>query len=253
MATDRLEVQPMDWEDEFLPYMRTEWKPGEHVAVIAPTGEGKTIFVGGLIEGTRKYSLILDVKGGDSSLETFGWPRIEKWPGAKAMGQLCLKNDEENLPSRFLIGNRVNVHADTAKLVEAVQKALYDAFEMRHWTVYADELLVLTDPRQKFDLRPIVDEMLVTARDRGISFIGAYQQPNWVTPMMGRMATWVAVARNRNRDVVNELADILGRPKAEIRGAIKGLEKYHWILAPRDASAPLILTNPTYTPKKVEQ
>ena len=68
--------------------------------------------------------------------------------------------------------------------------------------------------------------------------------------MMGRMATWIAISRNRNRDVVNELADILGRDKAEIRGALRGLEKYHWILASRDHSAPLILTSPVYRPKK---
>ena len=250
MPTTAFSAEPMEWETEFLPYFKDEWNPGEHIAVIGPTGEGKTVFVGGIIGHCRRYSLVLDVKGGDSTLEQFGWPRIDIWPGAKDMAELCATNDEHNLPSRFLIGRKVHTHADSESLIEAIRKSQWDAYEMRHWTIYADELLVLTDPRLRFDLRPLVDEMLVAARDRGISIMGSYQQPSWVTPMMGRMATWVAVCRNRNRDVVNELADILGRDRAEIRGALKGLDKYYWILASRDQTAPLIVTNPSPPPKR---
>ncbi|MDA8379889.1 MAG: hypothetical protein M0020_03525 [Actinomycetota bacterium] len=246
MSSDRLEVEALDWDTEFLPRFKDLWRPGEHVSIIAPTGEGKTVFAGGLIESCRKYALILDVKGGDTSLEEFGFPRVEKWPGHKSMGEACAKNDEEGRPSRYVIGNRARTHQDTDKLVATINQCLYDAYEMGGWTIYADELLVLTDPRQSFDLRGTVDKILVAARDRGISFVGSYQQPSWVTPMAGRQASWVVVSRNRNIDVVNGLADILGRPKAEIRGALRGLEKHHWIVVGRDASAPLMITTPSY-------
>jgi hypothetical protein len=69
--------------------------------------------------------------------------------------------------------------------------------------------------------------------------------------MAGKQATWVAVSYTRDTDVVNRLAEIMGRPKAEIRGAVNGLERYSWILVGRDPREPLRVTIPTYvSPKK---
>ena len=39
------EVLSLDWETEFLPWFQENWKPGEHVSIVAPTGAGKTTFI----------------------------------------------------------------------------------------------------------------------------------------------------------------------------------------------------------------
>ena len=67
MPTHNLEIEALDWSTEFLPWFQEAWKPGQHVALIAPTGAGKTTFAAGLL-GLRKYVLALDEKGGDLSL-----------------------------------------------------------------------------------------------------------------------------------------------------------------------------------------
>lgn len=249
MPKPPLEVEALDWKTEFLPWFDKAWKPGEHVSLIAPTGAGKTTFASGLL-GLRRYVLVLDAKGGDSTLEGLGFPRLAKWPGVKSMTQTVTKNDEDNVPSRYVVGNKSRTAADQAVLSRTLKQVLDDSYSMGGWTVYADELMILTDNRQ-FNLRTEVDRLLIAARDLGVSFVSSFQAPTWVTPMAGKQSTWVAVSYTRDTDVVNRLAEILGRPKSEIRGAIRGLDRYCWILVGRDPREPLRITIPDYVePKK---
>lgn len=248
MPNNRLEIEALDWNDEFLPWFKDNWKPGEHVSLIAPTGAGKTTFASGLLQ-QRRYVLALDAKGGDSTLEALGFPRLARWPGHKQMAQTITRNDEENRPSRYIVGNKARTAKETQSLIATMRQAISESYEMGGWTVYADELMILTDPRQ-FNLRSEIDKMLIAARDLGISFVSSYQSPTWVTPQAGRQATWVGVSYTRDTEVVNRLAEILGRPKAEIRGAIRGLERYSWILVGRDPREPLRVTIPEYVDRK---
>jgi len=95
--------------------------------------------------------------------------------------------------------------------------------------------------------------MLIAARDKGLSFVSSYQAPSWVTPHAAKMSTWMFVSYTRDTDVVNRLAEIMGRPKAEIRGAIAGLERYSWLVVGRDPREPMRVTMPKLiVPKKVD-
>ncbi len=236
----------MDWKTEFLPWFRNAWKPGEHVSLIAPTGAGKTTFAAGILD-LRRYVLALDAKGGDSTLSAFGFPRLEAWPGEKSLSLTVARNDEDGVPSRFVVGGRSRTAKEIDALVATLSKALSDAYSMGGWTVYADELMLLTDPRM-YNFRSAVDRILISARDRGISLVSSFQSPTWVTPQAGKQSTWVAVSYTRDTDVVNRLAEILGRPKPEIRGAIKGLERFSWIIVGRNPHEPLRITAPDYLP-----
>ena len=244
MSRPSFEVESLVWgaPGGFLEWFRSAWQPGEHMAVIAPTGAGKTTLVGGLLD-LRRYVLALDPKGGDSTLTGLGYPRLSTWPGERQLERLVAKNNEDNLPSRFVVGPKVSRHEDHAKLRTVTKEALDGAFGMGGWTVYCDELQIATDPRM-MNLRKEADRMLIAARDKGLSFVSSYQAPSWVTPHAGKMATWVAVSRTRDTDVVNRLAEILGRPKAEIRGAISGLERFSWMIVGRDPNEQIRVTIP---------
>jgi hypothetical protein len=241
-------VEPLPWQDEFIPWFRDSWQPGEHMSVIAPTGAGKTTFVGGLLD-LRRYVLALDPKGGDSTLTGLGYERLSSWPGAKKLDRMIEENEEDGKPSRYLVGPRVRTKADSVKLIDCCRQALNGAYEMGGWTVYVDELQIATDPRM-FNLRKEADEILIAARDKGLSFISSYQAPSWVTPHAAKQSTWVAVSYTRDTDVVNRLAEVLGRPKAEIRGALTGLDKYSWLIVGRDPREPYRVTLPDFLPPK---
>lgn len=245
MGPRALEVVPLVWDDPvngFRAWFRSAWEPGQHLSVIAPTGAGKTTFVGGVL-GFRRYVLALDPKGGDSTLAALGLERLDAWPGERRMQQICARNDEDGLPTRYIVGPRAETVADRARLTEESRKALVGAYNMGGWTLYADELQILTDPRM-MGLRKEADEILIAARDKALSFVSSYQAPAWVTPHASRMSTWVAVSYTRDVDVVNRLAEILGRPKAEIRGCVDGLDEYTWIVCGRNPREPLRVTLP---------
>ena len=70
-------VEALGWADEFKPWFAEVWEPGQHLSVIAPTGAGKTTFVGGLLD-LRRYVLALDPKGGDSTLSGLGYDRLAR-------------------------------------------------------------------------------------------------------------------------------------------------------------------------------
>jgi hypothetical protein len=233
----------------FVEWFRETWQPGEHLSVIAPTGAGKTTFVGGILDSCRRYVLALDPKGGDSTLGGLGYERLNTWPGERKIARMVAENDDHGRPSRYIVGPRVVRESDHERLRAVCKDALDGAFNMGGWTCYVDELQILTDPRM-MNLRQEADRMLIAARDKGLSFVSSYQAPSWVTPHAGKMSTWVAVSYTRDTDVVNRLAEILGRPKPEIRGALQGIEKYMWVVVGRDPREPLRLTLPDYLPPR---
>jgi hypothetical protein len=238
--TESIAVEPMQWSTQFIPWVGKAWKPGEHFAIIAPTGAGKTTFAAGILS-TRRYVVSLDAKGGDTTLSKMGYRRLPSWPGQKQMDRLIENDEKHNRESRYIIGSAGRTKKEAAALQQTLKSAVSDIYEMGGWTVYADELMILTDPRQ-FNLRGDVDQMLIAARDRGISVVSSFQTPRYVTPTASNQATWVAVSRTRDVDVVNRLGEILGRPKAEIRGAMKGLDRYSWLVVGRDPHEPIRVT-----------
>lgn len=238
-------VEPLPWDDEFLPWFREWWTPGQHGTVIAPTGAGKTTFMGGILNACRRYVLALDPKGGDSTLAGLGYERLSTWPGERKLARMVEDNDEDGRPSRYVVGPRVSKGSDLERLRQVTEDALEGAFNMGNWTIYADEFQLMTDPRM-MNLRSLADRHLVAARDKGISFVSSYQAPSWVSPQASRQASWVAVSYTRDTDTVNRLAEILGRPKPEIRGALQGLDKFSWLVVGRDPREPFRVTLPQF-------
>jgi energy-coupling factor transporter ATP-binding protein EcfA2 len=235
------DVLGLRWDD-FVKDFRAKWNPGEHISVIAPTGAGKTTFVAGIL-GVRRFVLALDPKGGDETLAGLRYRRLESWPGERGMERILDEDARKSRPSRFIVGPVVTRGRDLPKLRDVCGKALDGAFDMGGWTVYVDELQVATD-RRMMNLAGSTDKLLVAARSKGVSFVSSFQAPSWVPSSAMRQPTWIATSYTRDTDTVNRLAEILGRPKPEIRGALKGLDQYCWLVVGRDPRAPLIVTKP---------
>lgn len=240
MPTRLSEVIGMEWE-EFREWFRTAWQPGEHISLLAVTGDGKTTMVAGILP-LRRYVLALDAKGGDEILSSLGWPRMETWPGHRAMSREVRRNNDRGVPSRYVVGPRVRLWADKPRLKRALSEAIRGAFDMGGWTVYFDELQVTSD-RRMLDLSGHVAELLVSARQpKNISVVSSFQAPSWVPTEAIRQPHWIMAGATRDVDTVRRIAEVMGRDFHEIKGAMAGLNPYCFLVVKRSVHEPIRVT-----------
>lgn len=233
-------VRGVPWET-FRREFAERWEPGQHIAFIGPTGEGKTTIAAQLLE-SRRYVLALDPKGGDetlSRLEARGFERITSWPPPRSVRRRI----EEGEPARLIVGQRIRSRQDRPRLRETLAAAIDGAFEDGGWTIYIDELQIAADARL-MNLTAAIEENLIAGRNRGVSVVTSYQRPARVPRAAGDQATWLVLFYTRDADVVTRLAEMTGRPKAEIRGAIGALEPHTVLIVNRRPREPMIVTAP---------
>lgn len=236
MTDEGADVVGKSWE-EFLEWFAMVWKPGEHTALVGPTGMGKSTFAVGILD-LRKYVLALDPKGGDETLETAGYERLTDWPlPDKAWDRIG-----EGHPVRFIIGNKSNTLADRVRLRQLLADCLGGVFESRGWTVYADELQLLAD-RKLMNLGNLVEQLLIAARSKKITVITSYQAPAWVPSAASRQATWIVLWPTRDVDVVKKLAAIVGRDWRMIWSAMKAMPPFHVLIIGRNPHQPMVVTS----------
>ncbi|MGH7484333.1 MAG: hypothetical protein ACREMY_01860, partial [bacterium] len=209
------DVESMSW-DAFLDWFAKAWRPGEHVALIGPTGTGKSTLACGILP-LRKYVLAMDPKGGDSTLASLmkhGFTR-SMWPPSRD----DRKAINEGRPVRLIVGPIIRSKDDLPKQKATLAAALDGAFDEGGWTVYIDELQLAAD-RRMLNLMSQIERNLIAARDRGVSMVTSFQRPAYVPRAASDQSAWMFVAYTRDVDVVNRIAEMAGRPKAEIRGAV---------------------------------
>lgn len=229
------------WE-EFRDWFAGVWKPGEHVALIGPTGTGKSTLAVNLLP-LRNHVLALDPKGGDSTLKILqrhGFIRSSWPPDRKTRRRI-----EEGDGARLIVGDVVSSRADLPRLRATISRALDDAFDEGGWTLYIDELQIAAD-RRLMGLGGSIERLLIAARDRGVSVVTSYQRPANVPRSASEMSRWLFVWHTRDTDVVNRLAEMAGRPKPEVRGAMRALAelRYGCLVFAQDPALPIIVTRP---------
>jgi len=245
------QIDGKSW-DQFLDEFRVQWEPGQHIAIIAPTGQGKSTVLVTLLN-LRNYVLAFDPKGGDETLAKCGFPRLPSWPPPGKVYDKMAKKE----PVKYLVGPRINKLAERPHLAAVQAQALEGAFDNRGWTVAIDELQIAADKMGQADA---IDNLLISARTRGVSVVSLFQRPADVPRAAYQMASWIFLGLTLDTDTVNRLAEIVGRPKYQIRGVSDGLAKqdYSWAVVPNNPRKPIQIILPreperTQLPAAVQQ
>lgn len=213
------------------------WEPGQHWALIGPTGEGKSTFAIRILRG-RKWVLALDPKGKDDTLEAAGWTRTTTLPP----GRKVQKRIEEGQPVRLIVGGESRTDAQDVALQQLMQDAIKYARHSGGWTLYVDEFELLSSQRM-FRLGPFIERMLITARRDKTSIVTSFQAAAWVSKHATRQATLCTLWPTRDRDMIKNVAQSMGRRWQDVAAAVDLLPPYHVLVIPKQISAPMIITS----------
>ena len=222
----------------FLAWLKDAWAPGTHLAIVGPTGEGKTTFVVGIL-GLRKWVIALDPKGEDETLAASGFTRITKLPlSARVRDDIA-----SGIPARFIIGGPSRTAAEQAHLRDLMRQGLAMVREQGGWTLYVDEFQIIADMRM-FGLGKQVEELLISARRNRTSVITSFQAPAWVPRAATRQAWGTLLLPTRDINMIKAVAESMGRPWQELAAAVNQLPQYHGLFIPKSIHSPMLLVNP---------
>lgn len=230
------------------------WKPGEHMALIGPTGEGKTTHAIGVLGACRKYVLALDPKGEDETLTASGYVRVGsifkndiRWKAthredAKIWAAIW-KRVEDGLDARVIVGGPANDDKEFTRLRALMSEAVQFCRYAGGWTQYCDEFEIASS-RDMFNLAPTINLGLISARRKGISIVNSYQAQAWVSTHAIRQARRVVMWPTGARNMIQNVAEGMGRDWRQVAEVVDQLPAYHTVTIPRGKrGGPMVLTH----------
>lgn len=233
------------------------WAPGQHMALIGPTGCAKTTHAVGALGG-RSYVLALDPKGEDETLTASGYVRVAELPrqGWRSMvgedqktWRDIQRGIDEGRPARVIVGGGARTDSEDLRLQALMREALVYSRHSGGWTLYVDEFELLSSQRM-FKLGPLVERMLITARRDRTSVITCFQAPAWVSKHATRQARY-AVVWPQDGDMVKNIARGMGRDWHGVAEAVDMLPEFHTLTIPRgQRGGPMVITMAPKLPER---
>lgn len=179
---------------EWLAGFAQTWRQGEHVALIGPTGSGKTGLASDLLH-IRSYVVALAVKQYDDTLKMFhGYKIIKKWPPEYGQTHVILWVKPASL-------------GDTLLQRERVAHALERIYKAGGWCVYFDDLSYIADTMR---LKMPVVVFLNQGRSSGISAVCATTRPRKVPTEAFNQCRHVIAYKFDDTEEVKRIAEIAG-------------------------------------------
>lgn len=197
--------------------------PGEHVAIIGPTGQGKTLLQKNVLP---KYPFVaaFATKPQDSTMDALiregGYIRLASW----------YRLNPIDFPRRVIWpdASRINSRVQQKKVFEdAFAKIFAEAGRPKEapvgWAIAIDELWYIVNILQ---LGEEVKVVLLQGRSIGHSMVMATQRPKSVPLEVYDQSTHLFFFRDNDRENLDRLGGIQARDSALVRLAVSNLEQH---------------------------
>lgn len=195
------ELPPFVRFDRFM--AAWEWRQGEHLTTIGPTGSGKTVLNRELLR-RREFVVVLGVKNRDPELygpfQKEGYRLVHRFePEPPASAAL----------ERVLFVPRTDLHGAEGRSYKAkrFRQVLNDIYDVGGWTPYADDIQYLAD---KLRLAPELEELWMLGRSEGVSLVASSQEPVDIPVMAYGMASHLFLFKNTDLYRTRRMAELAG-------------------------------------------
>lgn len=243
LATDRARtpapvrslVQPYErvpWDD-FI-NNRFTWGQGQHMVVVAPTGQGKSTIIGRILRDkpVRKNIVMFGTKTYDETYEREylrrGFKRITEWPPPPYLHKVLLWP----YPSQDGIRATINIQRRTFR------KALDKIFLEKGWAVLVDEEHWMCN---ELGLKTEIATLHHQGRSSGLTNIDGIQRPAWVPVITYGSASHALLAKTTEVSDWQRLSSFAGTQKRRFWENLQRLDDYEYIyVATRGNHEPII-------------
>lgn len=212
MADLSTQAPRVPW-DVFL-RQELQWLPGEHFALIGPTGQGKTTMLLNLLP-LHPYVTVFVTKPRDEVMESLlfqGYVKLERWQSI----------DPRQWPRRLLWPNATELDS-----LERQKEVFHNAFRTIYreggWTVAIDETWYVVN---ELKLGADIKLFLLQARSLGISLLCASQRPAYIPLEIYDQSTHLMFWRDNDESNLKRISGISWRSANLIRNIVANLERY---------------------------
>lgn len=201
-----------------------DWRQGEHVSVIGPTGSGKSVLARA-IAPRRSYVCVLATKPEDSTLTGYrrdGYAIARRWPPPLPR-RVALRSNGAPDSWRVLLWPRFRQPSDVARQRVVFGDALDAMFVERRWTIIADEVRYLC---ANLGLQRAIELVWLQGRSLGLSLVAGTQRPAWVPLEMYSQADHLFFWRDNDERNLRTIGGLGGMSAKAIREKVATLAKH---------------------------
>lgn len=207
------QIPRVEWDDFFR--YEFDWRQGQHVAAIGPTGSGKTTLAMAVLE-KRRNLVVLATKPRDETLEALEksdkFLRMKEW---KSLSPVLY-------PKRILWPDAKDLYSARTQQKE-FRNALKKIYREGYWCVYIDELwFIIHHLKLELEVRTFLQQ----ARSNKISLFVCTQRPAFVPLEVYDQSTHLFFWKDNDKRNLDRISGIAWLNSAMIRSVVARLEKH---------------------------
>lgn len=209
------DTERVSWK---LAISRMDWRQGEHVTLIGPTGVGKTELMTALLE-YHPFAVFLNTKRIDLTQQRL-----------KAMGFRTIQRGQDLNPEiapRYILSppwpKKLSSEQLDALHRQEFINCLTRAFWQTGWTVAIDELEYVN---RDLKIDSPVNKLLRQGRSQGNSMVLGTQRPRHVTLHAYEQATHLFIWKQSDLSNVKRAAELAGANQRELLEVIPTLDRH---------------------------